>query len=248
MFERAHHRRIAGILEVLDADLLAEHSCWFGGGTAIVLAHEEFRESVDLDFLVSDLAGYRELRRIVRTEGLAGIAGSDLATQRAPTADNYGIRAMVLVEGVPIKLEILHEGRLALDPPGAGDVICGVRTLSQVDQVASKLLANDDRWADRSVFSRDLVDLAMMRLERSVLEKGLEKSVDAYGASVQESLASAAAQLRVDPHRLADCLRALKVEAPSAVVWQEIRRVADLVMGWSSDRSESGRIDDGRPG
>ena len=50
------------------------------------------------------------------------------------------------------------------------------------------------------------------------------------------------------PERLADCLRALKVEAPSAAVWQEIRRVADLVMGWSSDRSESGRIADGRPG
>ena len=34
----------------------------FGGGTAISLRHGEFRESVDIDFLTCDLAGYRRLR------------------------------------------------------------------------------------------------------------------------------------------------------------------------------------------
>lgn len=31
---------------MLDAPLLAEHNCWFGGGTAIVLANGEFREDL----------------------------------------------------------------------------------------------------------------------------------------------------------------------------------------------------------
>ncbi len=65
MFERAHHRRIATMLGALDGDLLQAHHCYFGGGTAIALRYGEYRESVDVDFLVSDVAGYRELRQLV---------------------------------------------------------------------------------------------------------------------------------------------------------------------------------------
>ncbi|MBM3349738.1 MAG: nucleotidyl transferase AbiEii/AbiGii toxin family protein, partial [Betaproteobacteria bacterium] len=31
------------------------HQCFFGGGTAITLRHGEYRESVDIDFLISDV-------------------------------------------------------------------------------------------------------------------------------------------------------------------------------------------------
>ena len=34
MFEREHHRRVAAVLEALEADLLAANACLFGGGTA----------------------------------------------------------------------------------------------------------------------------------------------------------------------------------------------------------------------
>lgn len=51
MFERPHHQRIA-------------------------LRHGEYRESVDIDFLVSDAAGYRELRQLVKaTDRLQDRAG-----------------------------------------------------------------------------------------------------------------------------------------------------------------------------
>ena len=72
MFERPHHRRIATVLGALNAPLLAAHACYFGGGTAITLSHGEYRESVDIDFLVSDLAGYRALRQLAT--GLGGMA------------------------------------------------------------------------------------------------------------------------------------------------------------------------------
>lgn len=62
MFERPHHQRIHEVLLALDAPLLREHRCYFGGGTAIALTLGEYRESVDMDFLVSDLDGYRALR------------------------------------------------------------------------------------------------------------------------------------------------------------------------------------------
>jgi len=36
MFERAHHLRIAQVLQTLDGALLREWNCLFGGGTALV--------------------------------------------------------------------------------------------------------------------------------------------------------------------------------------------------------------------
>jgi len=63
MFQREHHRRIAYVLEQLDSELLRRHHCLFGGGTALALRYGEFRESVDLDFLVSDREGYRNPRQ-----------------------------------------------------------------------------------------------------------------------------------------------------------------------------------------
>jgi hypothetical protein len=214
---------VAEVLSMLDAPLLAEHHCWFGGGTAIVLDNDEFRESVDIDFLVSDQQSYRQLRQIVRNHGLDALATGELAVGRTPSVDGYGIRASVLVAGVAIKFELIHEGRIDLDTPSPEDEICGVRILTRTDQVATKLLANDDRWADTSTFSRDLIDLAMMRPDTTALKAGAHKAVDAYGETVGESLNKAVTHLRDRPQRLDEYIRALKIDAPRAVVWQNIR-------------------------
>lgn len=208
---------------MLDAPLLVEHRCWFGGGTAIVLANGEYRESVDIDFLVSDQRSYRQLRQIVRGHGLDALTTRELELVRTPSVDGYGIRAAVIVAGVAIKFEIIHEGRITLDTPSPADEICGVRMLTRTDQVASKLLANDDRGADTSTFSRDLIDLAMMRPEGAALKAGAHKAAEAYGKTVGQSLNSAISYLQERPHRLDDYIRALKIDVPRAVVWQRIR-------------------------
>jgi hypothetical protein len=217
---------VAEVLSTLDAPLLAEHNCWFGGGTAIVLANGEFRESVDIDFLVSDPTSYRELRQMVRDHGLNALATRELGLGRPPSVDGYGIRTSVLVAGMAIKFEIIHEGRIDLDTPSLGDEICGLRILTRTDQVATKLLANDDRWADTSTFSRDLIDLAMMKPDTVVLKAGARKAVDAYGKTVGESLDKAVTYLRDRPQRLDEYIRALKIDVPRAVVWQSIRELS----------------------
>lgn len=214
---------MAEVLSTLNASLLAEHNCWFGGGTAIVLANGEFRESADIDFLVSDLKSYGQLRQIVRDRGLDGLATRNLNVARTPSIGGYAIRTSVLVAGVAIKFEIIHEARIELDSPSPDHQICGVRTLTRIDQVATKLLANDDRWADTSTFNRDLIDLAMMKPGLTTLKAGAGKAVDAYGRTVGESLNKAIAHLRERPHRLDECIRALKIELPRAAVWQRIR-------------------------
>lgn len=226
LFRRLHHQQVAEVLSILDAPLLAEHNCWFGGGTAIVLANGEFRESVDIDFLVSDQQSYRALRQIVRDHGLDALTAREVELGRTPSVDRYGIRTSVLVAGTAINFEIIHEGRIDLDTPSPDDEICGLRILTRTDQVATKLLANDDGWADTSTSSRDLIDLAMMRPDATALEAGARKAVDAYGTTVGESLNKAVTNLRDRPQRLDDYIRALKIDAPRAVVWQSIRELS----------------------
>jgi hypothetical protein len=231
LFERPHHRLVADVLSRLDGDLLARHACWFGGGTAIALSCGEYRESVDIDFLVSDPAAYRALRQLVRSQGLAALAGGELDLVRPARVDNYGIRAAVRAGEVSIKFEIIQEGRIDLDAPAVQETICGVRVLTRTDQIASKLLANDDRWADPSTFSRDLVDLAMMAPADDVLQAGADKAVAAYGGTVGSSLRDAVDQLRRRPQRLDECMRALKMHTTRAEVWQSIRTLGSRCAG-----------------
>jgi hypothetical protein len=46
----------------MDGKFLAQAKCYFGGGTQLALAHGEFRESRDIDFLVSGSVARREER------------------------------------------------------------------------------------------------------------------------------------------------------------------------------------------
>ena len=73
-----NHRRIAVVLQSLDAALLREHGAGFGGGTAMALRFGEYRESVDIDFLVSRVDGYRTLRHLLTgPRGFASIVRAD---------------------------------------------------------------------------------------------------------------------------------------------------------------------------
>lgn len=74
MFERPHHQRIAQVLNSLNDPLLRENNCLFGGGTAIALRHGEYRESVDIDYLVSDISSYSNLRHLLTgTQGITAL-------------------------------------------------------------------------------------------------------------------------------------------------------------------------------
>jgi hypothetical protein len=227
LFERPHHRRIATVLQALDADALAANACLFGGGTAMALRYGEYRESVDIDFLVSRVEGYRHLRqRLTGPDGMRAITGPGhtLTQAREVRADQYGIRTMLRVDGVDIKFEIVLEGRIGLETPGTDDRQCGVATLTPLDMATSKLLANSDRWRDDAVMSRDLIDLAMMAPPRALMKRALAKAGEAYGDSVAADLAAAVEDLRVRPHRLDQCMRAMAMNTVSkAALWARIR-------------------------
>jgi hypothetical protein len=227
LFERVHHRHVATVLHSLDGGLLRTRRCYFGGGTAIVLRYGEYRESVDIDFLVSDIAGYRELRQLLtRGDGINALTRQPLTQLREVRADQYGIRTLLDVDGSAIKFEIILEGRINLDAPGSKDPICGVAALTPLDMAASKLLANADRWADRTVFSRDLIDLAMMVPPPDLLRAAIAKAAVAYGDTVASCLTKAVDALRDHPHRLDECRAALHMQdTPKALLWQRIKNI-----------------------
>lgn len=229
MFKRLHHQYIDRVLSALNAPLLLDNHCLFGGGTAIALRYGEFRESVDIDFLVSDIECYRNLRQLMTSpSGIDAIlheGAEKLEQSRSVRADQYGIRTMLLVDNYPIKFEIILEGRIQLDSPDPQDKICGIATLTLLDMVTSKLLANSDRWRDNVVFGRDLIDLAVMKPSRKLMQAAMVKAEKAYGRSISQDLNKAIDRMQTEDGWMERCMHALSIEIPKALLWQKVRAV-----------------------
>jgi hypothetical protein len=114
-FRKRHHRIIASVLRSLNARLLADARCFFGGGTQLAMAYGEYRESRDVDFLCSDRAGFRSLREQVTQVSLGKIVSGTLKLAREVRSDRDGIRTFFDGDGARIKFEILLEARIDLD-------------------------------------------------------------------------------------------------------------------------------------
>lgn len=197
MFRRQHHKDILKVLQSLNGDLLRDAECFFGGGTAIVLDLDEYRESIDIDFLCSSKAGYRKLRQAVYgPQGMFGILSpyTEIKVLREVQADQYGIRSFVGIENTKIKFEIVRESRI--DLVGKMDKRYGVPVLNRDCMYAEKLLANADRWSDKAVLSRDLIDLLIMQSRwQPIPQSAWEVAENAYGDTVRKAYDSAVEQL-----------------------------------------------------
>jgi hypothetical protein len=227
-FKRAHHQKIALILEQLNAEKLVDAACYFGGGTAIALRFDEFRESVDIDLMVSNIEGYRQLRSDVTAPGgLANLFKSNLQLDLSAEvrADQYGIRSFIKVLGKNIKFEIVLEGRINFDKPNATDSLLGISCLSTVDLLASKLLANSDRGGDASVFSRDLIDMAMMQFSNREWAQAYQKATTAYGPTIKKDLIKVCDSFIQNKVRLRQCMHFLKIEITETELVQKVRHL-----------------------
>jgi len=222
-FKREQHQHIARVLQNLDPSLLDGWGCYFGGGTALALLHGEYRLSNDMDFLISAIDGYREMRALLTgVGGFKSLAkpGGVIGQVGELRADQYGIRGRIEVEGTSIKLEIVFEGRIRLDTPSDSDQICGIRHLSSIDLAAEKMLANSDRWLDAATFSRDIIDLAMMDADRILFQRAMAKAELAYGASIKRDLAKAMERVLGNSAWLDRCIAAMDISEPTASLVQ----------------------------
>ncbi len=207
------HDSIVVILDSLRSDLLQSWGVCFGGGTLVSLMCGEHRLSQNIDFLASN-GGYRQLRTALSSASLGQKyevlfgPNSQLQFPREMQMDQYGIRFPVVVDGLTIKLEIAAEGRITLDPPRWLDFL-PVPCLSEVDCWAEKLLANADRWPDDRIRSRDLIDLAVLRLGSPIPEMAIEKATSAY--PVLPGLRSALERFQAQPSWRERCYETLEI-------------------------------------
>ncbi len=183
MFKRAHHQTIHQLLGLFDAQLLLNAECYFAGGTAIALLLNEYRESVDVDFLCASKEGYRYLRNCVTQQSLGNILTAPINHLREVRADRDGIRTFLEINNTPIKVEIVFEARIPIH--GELNNLLKVPVLDIHDMFAEKLLANCDRGADSSTVSRDIIDLAMLIIHYGDIPQSVWRKVtEAYGQSV----------------------------------------------------------------
>lgn len=196
----------------MDASFLVRNECYFGGGTLLAMTLGEYRESRDIDFLCSSRAGFRSLRETITDRSLGAIFRQSVDLARDVRADRDGIRTFLKVGDVPIKFEIILEGRIDLE--GAIDKTLGIPTLRRECAIAEKFLANTDRGLDESTSSRDLVDLSFIAVHagRPALEEGMGIAEQAYGTAVRQSLRSTLDAFKGSRSRANAHIRSLGVE------------------------------------
>jgi hypothetical protein len=193
MFDCEHHQKILHILDCLNPEIFYDVGALFGGGTLITLLYEEYRWSKDVDFICPVGPGYKRLRQIVSDNNFKPSAlfarTESLDFPRDLIANQYGVRFAVISGETVIKFEIVAEARIQLESPEIIDWL-GVPCLNRVDRYAEKLLANADRWPDSSIESRDLIDLAILRLHGDQSQQAIDKAEEAYPvlAPLQKSL------------------------------------------------------------
>ena len=212
MYKRAHHNAIAKLLAAFNSDLLQEAECYFGGGTAIVLLMDEYRESVDIDFLCASAQGYRRLRELTFKGQMSPLLnpGAHIDILRELRADQYGIRTVLDVDGTKIKFEIIREGRVDLS--GAMNGQLDVPVLDREDLYCEKLLANADRYGDRAVRSRDIIDLGLMMSRWGAIpESAWTKARAAYGTAIDAAYENAVASIR-SPEWLRTCMQDMAMD------------------------------------
>ena len=213
LFQREHHNEILAALRCIDGNLLLDAECYFGGGTAIVLNLDEYRESVDIEFLCASNEGYRKLREAVwgrpDLNGLL-LPEAKLETLRDVRADQYGIRTLIRLADVAIKFEIVREARIQLS--GEMDDRFGVPVLTRDCMYAEKLLANTDRWADKAVLNRDILDLSMM-ISRwgPIPDSAWAIAEGAYGDTARKAYEEAIARIR-NTEWLRECMVGMAME------------------------------------
>ncbi|ANV90344.1 nucleotidyl transferase AbiEii/AbiGii toxin family protein [Picosynechococcus sp. PCC 8807] len=225
-FKIPHHNYILEILKSLDPKLLLDCQAYFGGGTLLALDMKEYRWSKDIDLICSVTSqGYKKLRTHLYQTGDQGLflnKNSSLTIRRA-TTDQYGVRLLVEINQVPIKLEIIAEVRFELDEPRFppwSPVPC----LSLNDCLTSKLLANADRYMDRSVESRDLIDLAVLRLHTGLSREAIAKAENAY--EVLRPLGDAIKSFQTNPDYRQQCFESLQIKRD---FWPDVIDGLDLL-------------------
>lgn len=183
-FKRPRHKLIQAALGQFDAGFLKQNRIYFGGGTRISMELDEYRESVDIDFLCPDKASYRAVRECVDGSSLGQLVVQDFEYPRDIRFDRYGVRTFINWQGEKIKLELISCDDYYIE----GSDLPGI-PVPVIDHTAcftTKLLANADRGLSPPF--KDILDLLMMQLAWGPIpEQALKAARQQYGHAVDQA-------------------------------------------------------------
>jgi hypothetical protein len=116
-YSKKHHNMIASALTKFNADFFRRNNISFGGGSRIALEIDEYRESVDIDFICPDKDSYRAVREQVTGVSLGELVSEEFAYLKEIRTDRYAVRTFIRIDDTNIKLEIIScdEYRLSSD-------------------------------------------------------------------------------------------------------------------------------------
>lgn len=213
------HNQILNVLRSLKADFFEACHAYFGGGTLLTLCYGEYRLSRDIDFLCPYGTDFSRLRVALYDQEFDALFVRDqlrgVQLLGELRTDRDGVRFALGLGQQTLKFEIVAEGRIPLDAPTYPDW-SPIPCLSLIDQIAEKLLANGDRWADTSTDSRDLIDLAVLKLKTEFPQAAITKAESAYRCI--DPLRRAIQNFQAKPDYRLRCYERLAVQSPIAVI------------------------------
>ena len=208
---------INNILPQLNTDLLIKHTACLGGGSLIGLKYQQLRYSNDIDFLINP-KNYQQIKLAINSGEKVFLTEQNLIVGK-PRIDRYGIRypltAITEDREIDLKLEIVAEYSLMITEPSR---YLNIPCLNYEDRVVSKLIANADRWVDKSKFSRDLIDLAIIaQTEKELPPKAIAKANDIY-SDAERCLKSAIEQFQTQTEYRQKCYERLQISQPDLII------------------------------
>lgn len=191
-----HHEAIKYALSHFNLSYLQEHNILFGGGTRIALDLDEYRTSIDIDFLCPNKKSYRAVRTQVSSNSLGELVASPLTFLREIRSDRDAVRTFIKSNGCNIKLEFVSFDNYNLQAevqPKWNVPIIDVNSC-----FITKLLANADRF--REPVKKDIVDLIKMYEAWGEPNNLVWDEVDShYGSAGYNSLRDALNAIANDP-------------------------------------------------
>lgn len=181
-FKRLRHRLIQSVLTQFNASFLIQNRIYFGGGTRISMELDEYRESVNIDFLCPDKASYRAVRETVTEHSLGHLVQQEFDYPRNIRFDRYGVRTFIRWQGELVKLEIISCDDYDLNSAKLAGV--PVSVIDRTGCFTTKLLANADRGLSPPF--KDILDLLMMQATwGEIPEQSWKAAEQQYGSAVK---------------------------------------------------------------
>lgn len=211
-YTRKHHQLIATCLKNFNSDYLKQHNILFGGGTRIALEINEYRESVDIDFLCGDKAAFRAVRQQVTSNSLGNLVNTPFSYARDIRFDRYGVRTFLCIEDVNIKLEFVAFDNYNLNASSEQSTF-PVPYIDRTSCFLTKLLANADRYGLTPY--KDIFDLVVMFGSwGEIPTAALNEAYSHYGKKIiDQSLKNALNSMLINTGQYAQAASDMSVDA-----------------------------------